>query len=69
MVIFSPITSNVNFVETYIFLEFQKHQAWNICQQYLNMSAVHLCTIKHYVKIIYIIILPNSDTNVYAITT
>jgi len=30
MVILSPITSNVNFVETYMFLEFQKHQEWNI---------------------------------------
>jgi len=68
VVIFSPITSNVNFVETYMFLKFQIHQARNICQQYFNMSAVHLCTIKHYVNIIYIIILPNSDANVYAIT-
>jgi len=53
VVIFSPITSNVNVVETYVykiimmFLEFQKHQARNrsICPQYLNMSAVQLCTI------------------------
>ena len=29
----------------FMFLEFQKHQARNIFQQYLNMSAVHLCTI------------------------
>jgi len=42
---FSRITSNVNFVETYMFQEFQKHQARNICQQHLYMSAVHLCTI------------------------
>ena len=28
-----------------MFLEFQKHQARNIFQQYLYMSAVHLCTI------------------------
>ena len=28
-----------------IFLEFQKHQLRNICQKYLNMSAVHLYTI------------------------
>jgi len=69
VVSFSPITSNVNFVETYMFLEFQKHRAQNICQKYLNVSAVHLCTLIHYVKIIYIIILPNTDTNVYAITT
>jgi len=33
------------------------------------MYAVHLCTIKHYVKTIYIIILHNSETNVYVITT
>jgi len=52
-----------------MFLEFQNHQERNIFQQYLNMSDVHLCTLLHYVKIIYIIILPNSDTNVYAITT
>jgi len=39
----------------------------NIFQQYIHMSAVRLyeCAVKHYVKIIYIIILPNSDTNVY----
>jgi len=65
VVIFSPISSNAIFMETYMFLEFQKHQAWNILTQYLHMSA------EHYVKIIYIIILLNSDTNVdlYVITT
>ena len=69
VIIFSHIISNVNFVETYMFHEFQKHQAWNMLQQYLHMSAVYLGTIKHLVKIIYIIILLNSDTNVYVITT
>jgi len=65
VVIFSPITSNVYFVESYMFLEFQKYQAWTIFQQYmhLHMSAVHLCTLKYYVKIIYINILLNSATN------
>jgi len=47
-----------------MFLKFQKHQAWNIFQQYIYMSAVHLCTIKYYVKIIYIIISLKSDINV-----
>jgi len=39
------VTGSQALAETYMFLEFQKHQAQNICQQYLNMSAVHLCTI------------------------
>jgi len=41
-----PLHPMLIFVETYcIYMEFQKHQARNICQQYLNMSAVHVCTI------------------------
>ena len=51
------------------FLEFQKHQAHNnatiplVCL--LCKYNVHVCTIKHYVKIIYIIILLNFYTNIY----
>ena len=46
VVIFSLITPNVNFVETYMFIEFQKHLASKINFNYtFSMSAVHVWTI------------------------
>jgi len=65
-VIFSPITPYVNFVVTYMFLEFQNNMHDINFKNSFSMSALHVCTIKlkHYVKIIYIIIFLNLNTNV-----
>jgi len=69
VVIFSPITPNANFVETHMFLEFQNNRHDIEFENSFSMYAVHVCTNKHYVKIIYITFFLNFNTNVYVITT
>jgi len=44
----SPITPNANFVETYMFLDLQEHQALKIYFDYtISMFDVDVCTIKY----------------------
>ena len=47
-----------------MFLEFQNNRHDTAFKNSFSMYAVNVCTIKHYVKIIYITIFHNFNTNV-----